>query len=54
MEWHQIGKWAAGFLIMGSVFGLVIVGRVDPGIYLNLATGVLAGLGIIAVGKGPQ
>jgi hypothetical protein len=50
MNWTLIAKFVAGAGILGSVFALVWVGKEDAQVYIGLASGTLAGLGILASG----
>lgn len=41
-------KFAAGGLMLASVFALVIVGKADAQTYIELITGALGGIGLHA------
>ncbi len=49
-----LAKYAAATAIMGSLFYLVLIGRVAAGDYQTLAVGALAALGGFHAGRFPN
>jgi len=45
MNWDALGKYAVGAATLGSVFALVVLGKVDAQVYIGLVGGVLTGIG---------
>jgi hypothetical protein len=46
-------KYIAGGVPIGSVFGLVYLGKVDPGQYILIVMGALAAIGVNIGNKQP-
>jgi len=51
LDQATLAKYAAGALLIASVFGLVFVGKVDANQYLGIVYAALAALGINAAAK---
>jgi len=49
MNWNLIAKYASGGAVLGSVFALAWIGKIDTQVYVGLASAALTGLGINVV-----
>lgn len=51
MDWNSIAKYLAAGVLTGSVFALVILGKVSADLYVQLVFAGLTGLGVHAAVK---